>query len=175
MYLQLAEKLSPRKVALALLPHLQADQVEWDHENIYEWAFVDLPELSFSLNVTRDHGMSHVDDEVLDTLSPEQIEALPIAGPTYIYGYDRRSNSHVLELPDELVQHISNSTGSDLLIYPGRLAIDNVILLAAELAWPLLVCFVVGQNFRASKHGQPRNSGHRDTPDRGRAARAGRV
>lgn len=125
MYLKLTEKLSPRKVAIALLPHLQAEQVECDHENVYEWACVDLPELSFSLNVTRDHGMSHVDDEVLDTLTPEQIEALPTAGPTYIYGYNRQSNSLVPELPQDLVQRISDSTQSDILIYPGRLAIDK--------------------------------------------------
>ena len=125
MYLQLTEKLSPRHVALALLPHLPADQIEWDHENIYEWTFLDLPGLSFSLNVTRDHGMSHVEDRHLDTLSPEQIEALPTAGPTYIYGYDRQKNSRVIELPRELVQRISDALQSDILIYPGRLAIDK--------------------------------------------------
>lgn len=125
MYLKLAEKLSPRNVAIALVPHLQADQIEHDHENTYEWTLIDLPGLPFSLNVTRDHGMSHMDDEALDALSPGEIEALPTAGPTYIYGYDRQSNSLVLELPHELVQRLSDSLQSEILIYPGRITIDQ--------------------------------------------------
>jgi hypothetical protein len=52
MYLKLAERLSPRKVAVALLPHLRPEQVDWDYENVYEWAWVDFPELAFSLDVS---------------------------------------------------------------------------------------------------------------------------
>lgn len=47
------------------MPRLRPDQVDWDCENVYEWAFVDLPELTFTLNVTRNHGMSEVDDELI--------------------------------------------------------------------------------------------------------------
>lgn len=125
MYLKLAEKLSPKKVALALLPHLQPHQVDWDCENVYEWAYVDLPELSFTLDVTRDHGMSDVDDEVLDGLTPEEIEALPTAGPTYIFGIERRSGSYAPELTDDLIQRICDSVQSDILIFPGRINVDQ--------------------------------------------------
>lgn len=52
MYLKLAERLSPKKVAVALLPHLRPEQVDWDCENVYEWAWVDFPELAFSLDVS---------------------------------------------------------------------------------------------------------------------------
>lgn len=126
MYLKLAEKLSPKKVAVALLPHLRPEQVEWDYENVHEWAYVDLPELTFSLDVTREHGMSDVDDEVLDGLTPEEIEALPTAGPTYIFGWNRRSDSYVSDLADSLIQRISDSVQCEILIYPGRIDVDAV-------------------------------------------------
>jgi len=58
--------MSPKNVAIALVPDLCPEQVEWDHENVNEWAYVDLPEVSFSLNVTRDQGMSDVDDDELE-------------------------------------------------------------------------------------------------------------
>ena len=125
MYLKLTERFSPKKVAVALLPHLRPDQVDWDYENVYEWAYVDLPELSFTLDVTRDHGMSDVDDDVVDGLTPEEIEALPTAGPTYIFGLDRRSDSYVLDLADELIQRISDSVQSEILIFPGRINVDQ--------------------------------------------------
>ena len=68
MYLKLAAKLSPRKVAIALIPGLQPEQVDWDYENVYEWAYVDLPEISYSLDITRDHGMNEVADDKLDPI-----------------------------------------------------------------------------------------------------------
>jgi hypothetical protein len=125
MYLKLTERFCPKKVAVALLPDLCPDQVDWDYENRYEWAYVDLPELSFTLDVTRDHGMSGVDYNVLDALSSEEIEALPTVGPTHIFGLDRRNDSYVMELPDELIQRISDSVQCDLLIFPGRINIDQ--------------------------------------------------
>ncbi len=126
MYLKLAERLSPRKVAVALLPHLRPEQVDWDYENVYEWAWVDFPELAFSLDVTRDHGMSHIEDDVLAGLTPDEIEALPTAGPTYIFGWNRRSDSYVPDLADDLIQRISDSVQSEILIFPGRIDVDAV-------------------------------------------------
>ncbi len=128
MYLKLAERLSPKKVVEALLPHLRPEQVDWDYENVYEWAYVDLPELAFSLNVTRDHGMSHIGDDVLAGLTPDEIEALPTAGPTYIFGWNRRSDSYVADLADDLIQRISDSVQSEILIFPGRIDVDAVEL-----------------------------------------------
>jgi hypothetical protein len=125
MYLKLTEKLSPKKVAVALLPNLRPDQVDWDYENVYEWAYVDLPDLSFTLDVTRDHGMSDVDDEEIDQLSPEELEVLPSAGATYIFGLDRKTNTFVPDLPDKVIQRISDALQSDVLIYPGRINIDE--------------------------------------------------
>ncbi len=125
MYLKLVDKLSPKKVAIALLPQLRPEQVEWDYENVHEWAYVDLPELTFSLDVTREHGMCDLDDEVLDGLSPEEIEDLPTAGATYIFGWNRRSDSYVPDLPDSLIQKISDSIKSEILVYPGRINIDS--------------------------------------------------
>jgi len=126
MYLKLTERLSPKKVASALLPDLRPDQVECDFENVYEWAYVDLPELAFSLNVSRNHGMSDIDtdDDVLDGLTSDAIEALSISGPTYIFGWNRRTESYVHDLSDHLIQRISDSIQSEILIYPGRINAD---------------------------------------------------
>jgi hypothetical protein len=126
MYLKLAERLSPKKVAVALLPHLRPEQVDWDYENVYEWAWVDFPELAFSLDVTRDHGMSHIEDDVLAGLTPDEIEALPTAGPTYIFGWNRRSDSYEPDLADDLIQRISDGVQSEILIFPGRIDVDAV-------------------------------------------------
>ena len=121
MYLKLADKVSPRKVAIALRPDVSEEDIEWDAENVYEWVYVDFPGLGFSLDITRDHGVSSVEDDALDLLSEEEIEDLPTSGPTYIFGFDRTRNIYVSELDEKLIQKISDTLETAILAYPGRI------------------------------------------------------
>jgi len=80
-----------------------------------------MPGVSFSLDVTRDHGMSDVDDDALDMMSAEEIETLPTSGPTYIFGWDRGRDQYVEEIPESLIRLLCATTRSDIVVYPGRI------------------------------------------------------
>ena len=121
MYLKLADKICPRKVASVLRPDISEAAIEWDYENVYEWVYVDFPGLSFSLDVTRDHGQSVVDDDKLDLLTDEELENLPSIGPTYIFGFDRTVDAYVNEINEDLVQQVSDALQVGITVYPGRI------------------------------------------------------
>jgi hypothetical protein len=124
MYLKLSKRISPKTVAKLLLSNLGDHDLEYDIENVYEWAYIDLPELDFSLNVTRDHGMSEIDDDELDNMSEDELESLPSAGATHVIGVNRRSNLIVTEIPEWVKELLCQRTQSDITVYPGRINIE---------------------------------------------------
>jgi len=69
--------------------------------------------------------MSEVEDDELENLSAEEIDTLPSAGSTYIFGINRRNNSHALHLPRELIQRISDHAQSDILLLSGQFNVDT--------------------------------------------------
>ena len=58
MYLRFESPLErDRALAKALSSDLDEDSIDYDFENVYEWMYVDLPQLDFSLNVSRELRM----------------------------------------------------------------------------------------------------------------------
>jgi len=125
MYLKLTKKISPRTVAKMITPDLDDHDLEHDYENVYEWAYIDLPELDFSLDVTRDHGMSEIEDHELDNMSQEELKSIPSAGATYIFGFNRKFDQYVNEIPEWVIEILCQKTQSDIFVYPGRINIDD--------------------------------------------------
>lgn len=126
MYLKFTKKISPRTIAKLVLPDLIDHDLECDYENVYEWTYIDLPELDFSLDVTRDHGMAEIDDDELDNMSEEELESLPSVGATYVFGVNRKSDQYVNEIPEWVVEILCQKTHSDIIVYPGRINLDAV-------------------------------------------------
>ena len=61
MYLKFDTKLRFPEPARALCPELTEDDITWDSKNVYEWMYADLPQLDFSLNISREHGWADID------------------------------------------------------------------------------------------------------------------
>ena len=125
MYLKLHNKFSPKRVAALMLPELAEDEPEYGSENVYEWVYIDLPSVAFSLDVTRDHGMSDVDDDLLEKMTASELEVLPSAGPTYIFGWDRQRDVYVEDIPDSVIRLLCARTQTDIAVHPGRIDMDK--------------------------------------------------
>ncbi len=121
MHLRLKRKISVSSAAKLLRAKLPGTEIELDYENQYEWAYVDLAGLSFTLDITRDHGMSEIDDEFLGKVSDAEIESLDTAGPTYLFGIDRKTDSIVDDVPSWAIQNICDALQTEIDILPGRL------------------------------------------------------
>ncbi len=110
-----------------LLPDANVQDFDFDYENVYEWMYVDLPEIDFSLNISREHGLADITDEELDEIGDdnEELEKRLRPGPIYIFGWNRADDCYVLDIPDSIVTQIANKLGCDVLVYPGRSNADT--------------------------------------------------
>lgn len=125
MYLRLEKKISPKNVAVALFPDVVEGDLEYDIENVYEWLYLKIPPFDHSLDITRDHGMSDVDDNDIDGMSNEEIDLLDKAGPTYIFAWDRKKDAYIEFIPIEIIQKISNQLSSRVFVLPGRIDVGQ--------------------------------------------------
>ena len=127
MYLKVDCNLDFTAIGLKLAPDASPDSFGHDYENVYEWMYVDMHDVSFSLNVSREHGWAEIDDELLDfesTATREELQALVKSGPVYIFGWDRGNNHYVDHLPDWLAQQIANRLDADVLVYDRRMDVE---------------------------------------------------
>ena len=104
-----------------LAPDASADSFAHDSENVYEWMYVSIRGLSFSLNVSREHGWADIDDELESTATEDELRALVKPGPVYIFGWDRETENYYDSLPDWLPQYIADKLESDVLVYHRRI------------------------------------------------------
>ncbi len=104
MYLKFETRLEFPELARTLCPELKEYRLDWDSEDVYEWMYVDLPQLDFSLNVSREHGWADIDDEVLDQHQDDQEALRQLVHPraVYVFGWNRNASAYVDELPDYL-------------------------------------------------------------------------
>jgi hypothetical protein len=89
--------------------------------------YVNIAELPFALNVSREHGWADTDDELLDFESEatqEKLNALLIPGPVYMFGWNRATNSCVDELPEWLPQFVADKLLADVFVYSRRINVD---------------------------------------------------
>ena len=122
MYLKLNQNIKLIELGELLLPNSTEESLDWDYENVYEWMYVDIPNYKFSLNISRDHGMSDIED---DDLSEEELNRIVKPGPIYIFGWDRKKDKYINDLPETLIKYISEKVNYELILYPGRSNVDK--------------------------------------------------
>ena len=116
MYLKFNTKLEFPALARMLCPELTEDNLDWDSENVYEWMYVDLPHLNFSLNVSREHGWADIDDETLDQHLDNE-EALKQV-------VHRSKSNYVDQLPDSLPSFIADRLSVEVSVFNRRINVD---------------------------------------------------
>ena len=127
MYLRFDTRLEFPELAKVLRSDLTEDSLDWDSENVYEWMYIDLPKLPFSLNVSREHGWADVDDEILDQHEndTEKLKQIVKPGPVYVMGWNRNTDSYVDDLPDDLAALFADQLEVDVAVFFGRLNVDD--------------------------------------------------
>jgi len=125
MYLRFDTCLEFPELAKRLRSDLTEDSLDWDSENVYEWMYVDLPQLPFSLNVSREHGWADVDDEILGQHENETLKQIVQPGPVYVMGWNRHSDSYVNDLPNDLPTLFADQLEVDVAVFSGRLNVDS--------------------------------------------------
>lgn len=127
MYLKLNSKLELKALGLLLVPGSAEEAFNWDYENVYEWMYVDIPDFDFSLNVSREHGLADIDDNLLDEIEArnEDVSQYLKPGPTYIFGWNSKSDAYVEELPDTLIQLIANRLNMEVVVFNKTINVDE--------------------------------------------------
>ncbi|MFT7640296.1 MAG: hypothetical protein ACI9G1_002037 [Pirellulaceae bacterium] len=130
MYLRFSTRLEFPALASTVCADSAEAALDWDSENVYEWMYVTLPELDYSLNVSREHGWADIDDELLDLHEGDDAELrklrkLAKPGPVYVYGWDREKSDYVDELPDSVAQTFAQRLAVDVYVYAGRINVDK--------------------------------------------------
>ena len=125
MYLRIETKVAPLKVGKLLFPDLTEDDFDYDIENQYEWLYLKVNGFKKVLDITRDHGMSEIEDEALDEMFLEEVENNLAAGPTYIFTVDDKEKKYYENIPNEIVQELSNTLKSPISIFSGDFNIEN--------------------------------------------------
>jgi len=126
MYLRFDTQLEFPQLANLLRPGIAEDSLVWDYENVYEWMYIDLPTIEFSLNVSREHGLADVADDILDQIEEgsEEWKRIVQCGPTYVMGWDRSTDQYVYELPNDVPALFANRIAVEIAVFSGRLNID---------------------------------------------------
>ncbi|VAW65391.1 hypothetical protein MNBD_GAMMA09-2957 [hydrothermal vent metagenome] len=110
------------EIGKLLLPDANENDFNFDCENIYEWIYINVPEYNFVLNISREHGMARLANEVLDKCkSDEELEKMLTPGPVYIFCIDEASAEYADMIPDSLISYISQRLNSAITVFPGRL------------------------------------------------------
>jgi hypothetical protein len=123
MYLKFECELDLISLGKILVPESTDDSLDWDYENVYEWMYLDFPDLEYSLNVSREHGQADIDDELLDD---PQFQIKP--GAIYVHGCSRSNvyhNDYYMDtIPEWVAQYIANCLSVDVLVYGEGINID---------------------------------------------------
>jgi hypothetical protein len=127
MYLKFETRLEFPELARTLCPELTEENIDWDSENVYEWMYVDLPQLDFSLNVSREHGWTDIDDATLDQHenNQEALKQIVQPGPVYVFGWNRRTSDYVDQLPDYLPSFIADRLLVNVSVFNRRINVDQ--------------------------------------------------
>ena len=125
MYLKVGCNQDFPAIGMKLAPDASPDLFDHDSENVYEWMYVNVQGIAFSLNISREHGWADIDNELESTATKEELQALVKPGPIYIFGWDRDNNNYVDPLPDWLPQYIADKLNSEVLVYGRRINVES--------------------------------------------------
>jgi hypothetical protein len=128
MYLRFESNLDFPLLAKALNNNLTEETIGWDSENVYEWMYVDLPHLDFSLNVSREHGWAKIEDQLIfqyeDEGREDELNQIVQCGPVYVFGWNKSKADHVDQLPESLPIFIANQFSVEVSVYNRRINVD---------------------------------------------------
>ena len=125
MYLRINQNIKLVDLGKLLLPGSTEESLNWDIENVYEWMYVDIPNYDFSLNISRDHGMSEIEDEILDQYEENELHKIVKPGPIYIFAWDRKNDKYINDLSESLIIYLNQKITSDIAVLPGRINVDK--------------------------------------------------
>ena len=125
MYLRIETKIPPLRVGKLIFPDLDEEDFRYDIENQFEWLYLNINGFDKTLDITRDHGMSEIEDEVLDEMSAKEIEENLSVGPTYIFTVDDQNKNYYENIPNEVTQELSNILKSPISVFSGSFNIEN--------------------------------------------------
>ena len=88
---------------------------------------MDLPQLDFSLNVSREHGYADINDELLDLNqdNEEKLREIVQPGPVYVFGWNRIKSAYVDQLPDFLPSLVADRLSVDVAVFNRRINVDE--------------------------------------------------
>ncbi|TWU01043.1 hypothetical protein [Stieleria varia] len=124
MYLKINCNLDFIDIALRLVPHASPDSLDHDSENVYEWIWLNIKDLPFALNVSREHGWADIDDEIESNASMDELKGIVKPGAVYMFGCERSTDSYINELPDWLPQFVADQLHADVFVYNGRINVE---------------------------------------------------
>lgn len=124
MYLKINCNLDFLDIALRLAPHATPDSLEHDSENVYEWMWLNIKDVPFSLNVSREHGWADIDEETEFTASMEELKTLVKPGAVYLSGWERSTDSYINEWPEWFPQFVANQLHADVFVNNGRINVE---------------------------------------------------
>ncbi|MEZ6057485.1 MAG: hypothetical protein R3C01_12355 [Planctomycetaceae bacterium] len=125
MYLKTNSNLDFAEIASRLVPDATPDSLEHDSENVFEWMWLNINDIPFALNVSREHGWADIDDEVESTVSLEELRTLVKPGAVYMSGWERSTDTYINELPEWLPQFVANQLHADVFVYKGRINVET--------------------------------------------------
>jgi hypothetical protein len=124
VYLKVNCNLAFSDIAFRLALQATPDTFEHDCENVYEWMWLNIKDVSFALNVSREHGWADIDDETESTASIEELKTLVKPGAIYMAGWDRSTDTYINELPEWLPQFVADKLDADVCVCNGRINVD---------------------------------------------------
>lgn len=125
VYLKVVCNLDFPTIAASLAPNASLESFDHDSENVYEWMYVNIQSMAFSLNVSREHDWADIDVELESTATEEELQTLVKPGPVYIFGWDRKTDDYVDTLPEWLPQYIADRLNVDVLVYGRRINLES--------------------------------------------------
>lgn len=120
MYLRFDTDLKFPVLGRRLCPDADEQSFGHDYENVYEWMYVDLPGLPYSLNVSREHGWADIEDESLYVGREHEVKP----GPTFAIGWNRTTDEYVGDLPSWLPQYFADRLSLNVDVFVGRHNVD---------------------------------------------------
>lgn len=127
MYLKFDCRLELRAIGKRLIPEAVTDEIETDAENVYEWMWIEIPNVPCSLNVSREHGWAQIEDALMDLDSDaaeDEVHSIVTPGPVFVSGWNRSRDEFVDALPDWLSQYFADRLSIDVLVFHGRPNVD---------------------------------------------------
>ncbi|MGB7324438.1 MAG: hypothetical protein WBD31_06170 [Rubripirellula sp.] len=126
MYARFQHDLTFPELGALLCPATPERELNCDLENVYQWMYVNLPQIEVTLNISRDHGWASLpeDIELRYAADDPRLLAHVHPGPTYVTSYGHGRNPGPDLDWDGIALYIADCVGVSVDILPGLLNVD---------------------------------------------------